>query len=49
MGRIDRRTTTEMQIKASAETHYASATLIDRHNRCRQNDLELEKHLNGKE
>ena len=40
---ISQRTVTETRISEIVETHYAAASKIDRHNRCRQQDLQLEK------
>ena len=36
---------TETQIAQIAETYYAAASMIDRHNRCRQQDLQLERNF----
>ena len=42
---ISQRTVSETQILEIADTDYAAASMIDRHNRCRQKDLQLEKKL----
>ena len=49
VGNESRRTTTETQIPSIAETYYMAASQIDRHNRCRQDDLKLEKKFLVKE
>ena len=40
---ISKLVVTETQIPQIAETYYAAASMINRHNRCRQQDLQLEK------
>ena len=42
-GNVSRRTMTETDIPQTAEIYYNAASQIDRHNRCRQYDLRLEK------
>lgn len=44
-----RRTMTETQIPEIAETYYLAASKIDQHNRCRQDDLKLEKKFRVRE
>ena len=42
---ISQRTVTETQIPKIDETYYAAASIIDRQNRCRQQDSQLEKKI----
>lgn len=49
VGNESRRTITETQIPSVVETYYTAASQIDRHNRCRQDDLKLEKKFRVKE
>ncbi len=43
IGNESMKTVTETRVPQIAETYYAAAAQIDRHNRCRQKDLQLEK------
>lgn len=43
VGESSKIVTTETDIPQIAETYYTAASQIDRHNRCRQSDLKLEK------
>lgn len=45
VGTTSLRTVTETAIPQIAETYYEAASQIDRHNRCRQHDLNLEKKI----
>lgn len=49
VGNESRRIITETQQPMIAETYYATASQVDRHNRCRQDDLKLEKKFQVKE
>lgn len=49
MGPVARKITTTTEIPKVAETYYSVASQIDRHNRCRQHDLQLEKKFGVRE
>ena len=49
VGNESRRIMTETSVPDVAETYYTAASQIDRHNRCRQDDLKLEKKFRVKE
>lgn len=49
VGNTSIRVVTETEIPQIAETYYEAASQIDRHNRCRQSDLNLEKKFQVKE
>ena len=48
-GNVSRRIMTETAVPQIAETYYNAASQIDRHNRCRQDELKLEKKFRVKE
>ena len=49
VGNVSKKTVTETAIPQVAQTYYSAASQIDRHNRCRQDDLDLEKKFQVKE
>ena len=48
-GNTSKKIITETSIPQVAETYYATASQVDRHNRCRQDELNLEKKFEVKE
>eukprot|EP00171_Calliarthron_tuberculosum_P023537 IDg23537t1 len=49
VGNVSMKITTETAIPKVAETYYSVCSQVDRHNRCRQDDLKLEKKFQVKE